>query len=1104
MIGSLLLAGGVVAAAAWLGGDRPAGPAEGPGTMPATPMDLTGLDVNPADLQAGGQRLALESIEQFEVFQDDGKTITRLTGARANPREDFVADIVQPRAEVTFAPERVLTIAAAEGTFYYPGREPQRGEFHRDTVVTLYEARTGETVDMRSDRHVQMRLYLDQTTHFDREQGQVRTDGPVRLVGRDVDFAGRGLSLTFNAGQQRVEQLVIDRGEELRLAAGGATAGDTGPAEEADASADAGAAAGGEAPDPTGTATPAVDADDAAATAGQAYLVTLDGGVDVTVGVDGTTLRGQTLRGSFVVRADSDAGSAGGDAPGPVAALAPGARMQASIEADPPAGSPAPTAGPTAPPRTATAAADPPVDAGDPRALRRPRPDDTVVTWRGRLVLIPDPLPAPADGGGPGTRLVLRGGDDGPARVVTGDAQRLEAARVGYDADSGRVWAHADEHHAGDASDGAAITLVAPGVGRLTARGLELSRATGMGLVTGPGRLDTDDGRLAVAFTQQLDLRFATGDDPNDSDGQSDPAALFTGLQEATFVGDVAADATDAEGRLSLSLQADRLSVPFVRDVDDAGPSRETAGDDTRPAALIATADPSRPDRRVAVTLPDTRFQARELTVDLVRAVPAPPTPTDPGQTPRGNDSNAANTANAADAADATPSSPVGDLGGLDVARVRARGAVAVQLDAGAADLTAHALDADPARQRLELFGRDDGPAVLVRHGARLQGAHLILREAEQAAEALGPGRFSAPTDPDDPDAEIRVAWTGGMTFENKAGHAFFTGGVTSESDARESRTRLTAHELSIDFVPQDLSAVEHENPAGTDDDAGDADAIDIRRVHALADPQDRESLVNFTTQTLEARPEREPGADAEADPPPLTAFTLISRELDFVNVVPNLDNRTAVDDRLTLQTVEVPGRGRMLISDYRVSERVSERAPERASDRTPAATSQRSVAFAGAGLTAFAWEGRLTLDALRNDLRMEGDVLMAHEPLAGPDGRAVPPVKLEAQVLTADLTETGGLGALAGGPAPAAQLRRVVGAGAVRISRDQTRALADHLDYTAARRSVILTAEPGKLCQLRQADQPGAATTAKRLVWDLDSGVFTAEGVGGGVVPIE
>ena len=207
---------------------------------------------------------------------------------------------------------------------------------------------------------------------------------------------------------------------------------------------------------------------------------------------------------------------------------------------------------------------------------------------------------------------------------------------------------------------------------------------------------------------------------------------------------------------------------------------------------------------------------------------------------------------------------------------------------------------------------------------------------------------------------------------------------------------------------------------------------------------------------------------------------------------MPNLSNRTAVDDHLALQTVAVPGRGRMLISDY----------------RTPAPDSERAVSFAGAGLTAFDWQGHLHLDALRNDLRIEGDVIMAHLPLTEPGSPEETPIKLEAQVLTADLTETGGLGAIATGaePAPAAQLRRVVATGAIRISRDQARVLADHLDYTTDRNTVVLTAEPGKLCELRQADEPGASTTARSLIWDLATGVFSADsrGVGGGVVPIQ
>ena len=659
---------------------------------------------------------------------------------------------------------------------------------------------------------------------------------------------------------------------------------------------------------------------------------------------------------------------------------------------------------------------------------------------------------------------MLAGSAAQPAQVITGEAQRIEAAQVGYDHDTRRVWAHGENP---DALDGPGITLISPDAGRLIARDLELDPDAGVAVVRGPGRLATDDGRLAVAFAERLNLSFITSDqDARDNDALD----RFTGLREAVFVGAVEADATDEDGQPSLSLRADRLVVPFTRDAAEPQTRGAEPEAELRPAALIASVDPSHPDSAVTVTLPDTHFRAQELTVDLVRAKPVPPAQAQATAQPGENDS---------------------DLGDLDVARVRARGTVSVRLEDGVAQISAHALDADPNQHRLELFGQDNTSAVMMRRGARLSGQHMILRETEQAVEVLGAGHFSVPTDEADPNAEMRVAWSDGMTFENRAGRAFFTGDVVADSNTAESYTELKSHTMAIDFAPQDLDQLDlgqqdpgTENAKDPASKPGDTtNALDIRRVHALADPQDRESLVNFTTQTLD------PGADAASQAAPLTEFTLTSRELDFVNVVPNRTNRTAVDDHLTLQTVTVPGRGRMVISDY----------------RTPAPTEERAVAFAGAGLTAFDWQGRLELDALHNDLRIEGDVIMVHLPLADPGASPEPPVKLETQVITADLTETGGLGALAGDPAPEVQLNRVVATGAVVLTQDQNRALADHLDYAANRGTVILTAEPGKLCEVRNLDQPGATTTAHSLIWNLDSGVFSANVRGvGGVVPIE
>ncbi|MEE9404195.1 MAG: hypothetical protein V3V20_04830 [Algisphaera sp.] len=1058
MAGSLLLAGGVVTAAVlWGGGaEKPAAPAAQ--DTPLAPLDLSdleGADLNTSDLNTSGGPLALEAIEGFEIFQDDGKIITRLTGAEANPRENFVADIRLPQAQITFAPNRVIQINAATGTFYYPGNEPQRGEFHRDTVITFYESPEGTTADLFSNRHVQFRLYLDESTRFDREQGQVRTEGPVRLVGRDIDFSGSGLSLTFNPGQRRIEQMIIEHGHELRLAAGSQETSpqlldaDTNPAKPQSTSSPATAKAKTQNASNSNTS-----AEDPSAAQkenhGQAYLVSLNDSVNVTVSGDGTTLQGNTLQGLFTVRSNPNNTASGESSP--VTSAGPPTAIQASIVADAsPSASDLGDAA-TASVATDTSIAPPTNNPSDPRALRLAQPDDIVVTWKGRMTLMPHDGPAPEgftlnsqSNSGPNPQIMLEGS---PARVTRtdnqADAQTLEAARVGYHDALGRVWAESD-------GPDAPLVLQAPDFGRLTARRLELEQRAGHGVVHGPGVLETQNGQLNVAFANQLNLAFRiapqaeapteTATTSNDAKNSDDFAAGFTQLENATFSGAVRVNATQADGTPELDLDAEQLSITFR----PAQPS-----DNPQPTELHATGTPETP---VSARQPGTRFTANQLTVDLAPPALAPP---------------AANADTKSDDA----------LTRVAVTRLRAMGQVNIQLDQGDAHLTAHALDADPAAKRLELFGQNDTPATLTRRGAKLSGVHLVLLEAQQTAQAFGPGRFRAPVDPAKPQDHIEITWTQAMTFNNQTGQARFGGQVQSRSISSTGRTSLDTHELSIAFVPQNLADA---NDDGDDDDQTtqtkpQASTLDIRRVHALADPANSDSQVNFTTQTFAKKP-------VAPNTPPLTAFTLISRELLFINQPANLNNQTRIDDHTSHQTIEVPHRGRMLLSD----------------NRTAPASNDSSVTFAGAGLTAFAWEGRLALDALHNDLRIEGDVIMAHDP----QGDA-PPVKLETQVLTADLTETGGLNAFANGDAPTAQLRRVEARGNIRVSQKDTRVLADHLDFTTTRNSIIFTAEPGKLCQLRQEGQAGAQTNAKALTWDLTHGVFTAEGVGGGVVPIE
>ncbi len=399
------------------------------------------------------------------------------------------------------------------------------------------------------------------------------------------------------------------------------------------------------------------------------------------------------------------------------------------------------------------------------------------------------------------------------------------------------------------------------------------------------------------------------------------------------------------------------------------------------------------------------------------------------------------------------------------------------------------------------------GHASITQGGNILTGRHLILREAQQAADALGPGTFTAAVDEADPSARLNVTWSDEMQFRNADGRASFLGNVHAVSTSATDDTSLDAHHLTLTFLPQNLSkpgagaglsggAVQAPDQAGSKT-SPDPSVLDLRHVRATADPDDSDQLVHFITQTF--------GRDDIADKP-LTRLTLEGRQVDFVNQPIDPTNDTSVDDFAPLERLVVPTRGRLLLEDYRTAAKPdptpfkprAERGSASEAPDPPDDTSGGPVNFAGRGLTLFAWENQLTLDAQSNDLRLEGDVWMLHQPASDEL-----PIKLDAQLLVADLTETGGLGAYLAGGAPSAQIRQVNADGRVRVAQGPTSVVADHLEYIEAQRRVVLWAEPRRVVTLNHDDQPNPQT-AKAFIWNLDTNLFEARSAGPGLVPIE
>ncbi|MEL7087220.1 MAG: hypothetical protein AAGL98_02060 [Planctomycetota bacterium] len=712
----------------------------------------------------------------------------------------------------------------------------------------------------------------------------------------------------------------------------------------------------------------------------------------------------------------------------------------------------------------APAASPPP--STKPRGLMTPSPDDTVVRWSGRLEMRPLAEPDPELLTADDAVFRLHGGDQ-PARIDTANNERITADVVGYRTAGRQLFAEASAEHR--------LSIQTPDLGELSAATLAINQDAGDGRLVGPGRLLTENDELDVTFRDRLDLAFAS-----DADGQLDM------IESATFRGDVHAQTTSADPEKSLNLRGETLALTLIRNADG----------NPQPSQLQAAADPGQ--LVTAVQGENTTFQAEQLDVDLAPAqgsatsVPVATTETTPETAAEISGEN---------------SGGAGGESDLEITRLRAFRQVRVERPDEQLTLTAHALDADPRTNRLSLFGENERHyATLTRGEDTLAGVHLILLESEQSADALGPGRFSARTDENDPAARLNVRWSESMAFNNARGTARFVGRVESASTSATDDTSLSAHRLALEFVPQDFdtatqgsgASVPVSEPPNPQAPSSNPTILDLRRVHAEADPEDADTLVNFRAQTF--------AADDTAQAP-LTRITVDSRELLFINQPPNLTNDSPIDDQLTVERLIIPTRGRLLLEDYRSPP------PEVASGAANAQGENSDgdaedapgpIAFAGRGQTLFDWGKSLNLDLVTNDQRIDGqgdlDVHMAHNPDPARNDPAEL-VTLQSQVLVADLTETGGLGAYLNGQAPEIQIRNVTATGRVRLKQDTTNLEADHMEYEAAKRSVLFWAEPRRRAQL-SLDQ--TVTTAKGYRWDLDTNEFSAIDPGTNVIPVE
>ncbi|MEM7681502.1 MAG: hypothetical protein AAF288_06070 [Planctomycetota bacterium] len=557
---------------------------------------------------------------------------TFVTWARAEPEPDGRSSVTDPEATVFFGRERALKITADRGHFVAPDNKLRNGLFEGNVTVTYIELSEairlddpGAALDLATDRDVVIRCFLDGPTTFSLEFGEVRcSDGEVQVTGPDTEFLGRGLVLRFNSRRERIEELTITQGRELRFRA------------EAFADAEADAVANQDEVDSGAKSAPATDPT-TARTSPQAQSVTargprpananaeaaethtddgqpdqyytclFDSGVVVKQTAEGSRMTGQQLALTFSLKTSGDAPTlSDADTQSPVVdpqaqtddakldALA--ARMQAAepgsasqavgyglslasntsedAASDPPRGADSPTERQDARPGLSPRGLPESLRAG--RSLYERSDRDVVVTWSGQMVLRPHDVKPTELAGPEDTLLVLRGAPGAPARAELGDAT-AQGAEVRYLRSAGEAAVLSGPETQAE--------LESPEMGRITGREMRLNSARRSAVVLGPARLvtrdnpdagaassadDSGDGMsgddLNVTWRDRLTLSFYPADAAEDG-GEPNPGDLG-GPRLAEFEGQVRVAHPD------LDLRSEALALRFDDGPDAAASVR--------------------------------------------------------------------------------------------------------------------------------------------------------------------------------------------------------------------------------------------------------------------------------------------------------------------------------------------------------------------------------------------------------------------------------------------------------------------------------------------------------------------------------------------------
>lgn len=955
-----------------------------------------------------------------------GKLAEEFRWDTLNPENDGLFNVTKPQARMYLDDNRVLHMTSDSGQIIAPGNYPKSGEFRGNVVITLFEvdpALKRGVIIANDSPDITMRIFLDGVARFDSTLGTIESFDELFFTSTEAEMKGRGMKLTYNQPGKRIDYFEITHGDFIRFAG-----------KSLNEKTEAGITTTGNTTADVKPSTPASDTTAQQNTEPiQYYKVVLEHQVVITS--EGRTINADSLNAWLAITQNKDK-----DQDKPTDAQAGDNK--------------------TTTPVPVTADAESANQVITRKSIMKHSPTDALVHWKGRLVLTPENK-RPVQFSTPNDLYVELTGK--PITVTTEKQEKLSTQKIVFLDSAKSIRALSTQAYP--------LTIESDQLGKLTSEELNVQLTTntatliGKGIIRAPKQKpepntqDTDKPSslppgMIIRWTKQVAINYLGKD-------QSDTVQSSNGVKNIQFLGGV--NIEDEQ----FTLYGSDLNIIF----DHVDPKTK----DRKVSTIIA-------DKGVFVEVEDGIIESRRLQINMKLDAEGTPQPSvmiaqdevyvaDKSQRLWTNyllatlaetsDKTKKTSSRSKETKEKTYTSELKTMTARNGVRLLLVDdetlILADQLQADAVKGTANVIGT-PVRiykhPNAEQFAKTNKIPATLKQGNELRVIQLQISQDGKLALAPGLGEFHYIDQPDPNSKQlprrVDVTWERLLRFAETTDTIKMLGDVKMAvtETPREVNT-LNADDVTIELVDRELmdkirAKTQDKKPTLFSGEGQSSSKRILRKLTA-------KEKVNLTAQRWkdDARTHTE------------TRFVLRGNNLVF-------------DD--ALQRATVTGPGNLQIEDYRDS---------KSSSSSSSKAGEKKI-MSGKGASLFEWTGDMLMDASKQKININGNVIMTHQPLK--DQKTI---ILEANRLEADFKDKAKIAVNRMSQVESFEMEHILVEGDVEIRQDNRIITAPvRAYYSGEKQTILLQGTDDQPVTVIILNQP-KPLRAKYILWNLQQDRF-------------